>query len=82
VPFALSVTPAAEVSAGFGADALLVPETGRVFAGAGTRLICYCRDDGRWWRQWEHDLEAGGVWALARHGEMIVMGAELELGAW
>lgn len=65
-------------SAGFGADALLVPETGRVFAGAGTRLICYCRADGRWWRQWEREVEVG-FWGLARHGEMVVMDAELEL---
>lgn len=77
----LVVTLGYFASGGFGADALLVPETARVLVGGGNRMICYHREAGRWWRERERVVEVG-FWGLARHGEMILMEAELELAAW
>ncbi len=70
-----------DAGGGFGADALLVPETSRVFLGGGTRMICYAHAEGRWRRQWEREVEVG-FRGLARHGGTVVMSAELELAAW
>jgi hypothetical protein len=66
---------------GFSPGVLVVPETQRVFVGAGTRLLCYRTDDGRWVRQRQDDAEIG-FWGWRLHGEVVVMSAELELAAW
>lgn len=65
----------------FGAGAILVPETGRLFVAGGARAVCYHHDGGRWWRQWEREVEVM-VWGLARHGDHIVMSSELEVVVW
>ena len=63
----------------FHPGALLVPETGLLFIGAGERLLAY-RLDGpaRLWM----DTTDCGFWGWARHGDLIVLSAELELAAW
>jgi hypothetical protein len=47
--------------------------------GAGTRLLAYDLQNLR--RIWE-DAADTGFWRWKRHGEVIVMSAELELAAW
>lgn len=49
--------------------------------GAGTRLVCYRSDDGRWSRQWQDEADVG-FWRWRRHDDVVVMSAELELAAW
>ncbi|HEX8913440.1 MAG TPA: hypothetical protein VF796_13850 [Humisphaera sp.] len=64
---------------GFDPGVLLVPETGVLFVGAGTRLLAYALDGPR--RLWEDAADAG-FWGWARHGDVVLMSAELELAAW
>ncbi len=64
---------------GFEPGVLLVPEEDRLFVGAGIRLLAYDLESPR--RLWEDEADTG-FWGWARHGEVIVMSAELELAAW
>lgn len=64
---------------GFPVGVLLVPETDRLFVGAGTRLVAY--DLVQPCRLWIDEV-AAGFWFWSRHGSVILMGAELELSAW
>ena len=65
--------------AGFHPGALLVPETNLLFVGAGTRLLAYdLRGSHRLWE----DAADTGFWGWKRHGDVVVMSAELELAAW
>jgi hypothetical protein len=64
---------------GFHPGALLVPETGILFLGAGERLLAYELDGPR--RLWDDAGEAG-FWNWARYGEVVLMSAELEMAAW
>lgn len=64
---------------GFEPGVLLVHETNRLFIGAGERLLAY--DLGGPARLWE-DAADTGFWGWARHGETVLMSAELELAAW
>lgn len=66
---------------GFSPGVLVVPETQRVFVGAGTRLLCYRSDEGQSARQWRDDAGIGS-WGWRLHGDVVVMSAELELAAW
>lgn len=66
-------------SAGFHPGVFLVPETDLLFMGAGTRLLAYELRTPR--RLWEDAAEAG-FWGWRRHGDVVVMSAELELAAW
>ena len=70
-------SPTAE--GGFHPGALLVPETGVLFVGAGERLLAYELDSPR--KLWE-DVADVGFWGWARHHEVVLMSAELELAAW
>ena len=70
-----SPTPAA----GFFPGALLVPESGLLFVGAGERLLCYDLNAVK--RLWE-DTADTGFWCWSRHHDTILMSAELELAAW
>lgn len=67
--------------AGFGFEpgVILIPETKRLFIGAGTRLLAYDLEPIR--RIWE-DFAEFGFWGWARHKDTIVMSAELEMAAW
>jgi hypothetical protein len=66
---------------GFAPGVLLVPERRQLFVGAGTRLVAYQGRSGRWCRSWIDEAEFG-FWGWRRHGEVVVMSAELELAAW
>jgi hypothetical protein len=61
---------------------LLVPETGLVFIGAGTRIACYHHDGGAWRRQWLDTVAYPGFWGWRLHGDVVVMAGEIEMGAW
>jgi hypothetical protein len=66
---------------GFPPGVLIVPETEVAFIGAGTRLLCYRRAADQWVRLWE-DAADVGLWGWRRHGEVVVMSAEIEIAAW
>lgn len=66
-------------AAGFDPGVLLVSETRTLFIGAGVRLLAYTLDGPR--RLWEDDADTG-FWCWNRHGDHVVMSAELELAAW
>jgi hypothetical protein len=74
-----SFSPAGE---GFTPGVLVVPESERVFIGAGSRLLCYTRTAlRRWERQWRND-DLRWFWGWRQHGDLVVMSAETELSAW
>jgi hypothetical protein len=58
---------------------LLVPETNRLFVGAGTRLLCY--DIAKPARLWE-DAAEFGFWSWTQDGAEVFMAAELEFAAF
>jgi len=64
---------------GFHPGILLVPERDLLFVGAGTSLLAYKLSPVR--RLWD-DVAACGFWGWRRHGEIVLMSAELELAAW
>jgi hypothetical protein len=64
---------------GFDPGVLLIPETGVLFVGAGTRLLAYNLDGPE--RLWEDTAEVGFL-GWAQHGDVVLMSAELELAAW
>jgi hypothetical protein len=66
---------------GFSPGALIVPETGVVLIGAGTRLLCFRGGGGRWTRGWEDETDVG-FWGWRRVDDVVVMTAELEIAAW
>ncbi len=65
--------------AGFYPGVLLIPETQRLFIGAGERLLAYDLTEPK--RLWEDQADTGFC-GWARHGDFVVMSAELELAAW
>lgn len=65
---------------GFHPGVLLVPETMTLFVGAGESLRCYRLDDPPR-RLWTDGADTG-FWAWRRHGDRVLMSAELELAAW
>jgi hypothetical protein len=65
--------------AGFQPGAILLPETHLLLIGAGTRLLAYDVNARR--RLWE-DVADVGFWGWKRHGDIVVMSAEVELAAW
>ena len=67
------------IEAGFVPGALLVPEHEVLFLGAGTRLLAY--DLGGPNRLWLDEADTG-FWHWRRHGDLVIMSAELELAAW
>jgi hypothetical protein len=64
---------------GFDPGILLVPERDLLFVGAGTSLLAYKLSPVR--RLWEHVVDCG-FWGWRRHGDIVLMSAELELAAW
>ncbi len=65
--------------AGFHPGAIIVPETDLLMLGAGTRLLAYKLDPP--YLLWEDSADMG-FWGWERHGDTIVMAAELEMAAW
>jgi hypothetical protein len=65
--------------AGFHPGMLLVPERHLLFVGAGTSLLAYKLSPVQ--RLWE-DVADYGFWGWRRHGDIVLMSAELELAAW
>jgi hypothetical protein len=65
---------------GFEPGVAFVPETGVLFAGAGTRLLAYVLS-GQPERLWE-DYARCGFWHWSVHGSAVLMAAELEFAAW
>lgn len=57
----------------------IVPETEMLFIGAGERLLAYRLDVPE--LLWEDRTEFG-AWSWHRHGDVMVLSAELELAAW
>jgi hypothetical protein len=57
----------------------LVEETSRLFVGAGDRLLCYDLETPA--RLWEDSVMVG-FWFFCRHGDVLLMSAELELAAF
>jgi hypothetical protein len=78
-PFLVVAQSFSPAGAGFEPGALLAPDTGRLFVGAGDRLLAYdLQAPGRLWTDWA-DM---GFLGWARHGDTVVMSAELALAAW
>lgn len=65
--------------AGFHPGFMLLPEHQMLFVGAGTRLFAYGLAPPR--RLWSDEAEMG-FWGFRRHGEVVLMSAELALCAW
>jgi hypothetical protein len=78
-PFLVVAQKYSPATAGFSPGVLVVPETRRLFIGAGERLIAYDLDAPR--RLWE-DTADTGFWHWHQHGEVVLMSAELEFAAW
>ena len=78
-PFLIVAQSYSPAGVGFAPGVLLAPDTARLFVGAGERLLAYDLVDTR--RLWIDRADAG-FWGWARHGDVIVMSAELELAAW
>lgn len=57
----------------------LVEEGSRLFIGAGERILCYDLESVA--RIWE-DTADTAFWSWCRHGDVVVMSAEVELAAW
>jgi hypothetical protein len=67
------------VESGFHPGAILIAENHLLLLGAGTRLLAYdLRVPSRLWE----DVADVGFWRWKRHGDVVVMSAELELAAW
>ncbi len=65
--------------AGFDPGFLIVPETARLFVGAGTRILAY--DLSAPARLWEDKTDCG-FWHWGRHRGYVWMAAELEFAVW
>jgi hypothetical protein len=65
--------------AGFHPGIMLIPENHLLLIGAGERLLGYDLRNTR--RLWEDQADTG-FWHWARHENLILMSAELELAAW
>jgi hypothetical protein len=78
-PFLVVAQSFSPAGSGFEPGVLLVPETDRLFLGAGERILAYDLTTPR--RLWE-DSAIAGFWRWARHADVVVMSAELELAAW
>ena len=78
-PFLVVTLRYESAGGGFHPGALLIPETNTLFLGAGTRLLAYDLTSPA--RLWE-DYADAGFWRWERHGDTVLMCAELEISAW
>ncbi|WP_224249928.1 hypothetical protein [Hyalangium gracile] len=65
--------------AGFRPGVAFIEETGVLFIGAGDWAAAY--SVGPPMKLWEESVEAG-FWSWSRHGDVVLMSAELTLAAW
>ena len=65
--------------AGLDPAVLIAPDAHTLFVGAGRRVVGYRLDAPQ--RLFEHTVDAG-FWEWTRHGDVVLMAGELELGAW
>jgi L-alanine-DL-glutamate epimerase-like enolase superfamily enzyme len=78
-PFLVVVQRYSPAGCGFHPGILLVPETDRLFVGAGQRLLMYdLRQPARLWE----DGADTGFWFWSQYDDVVLMAAELELAAW
>lgn len=78
-PFLVVVQRYSPAGCGFHPGILLVPETDRLFLGAGQRLLGYdLRQPARLWE----DGADTGFWFWSQYDGVVLMAAELELAAW
>lgn len=66
-------------ASGFNPGVLVVPETSVVFVGAGTSILCFSLAPIT--RLARERVEVG-FWQWQRHGELVIMSAELEFSVW
>lgn len=78
-PFLVVAQNLSPAGAGFEPGVLLAPDTQRLFVGAGERLLAYDLAAPR--RLWVDQADTG-FWSWARHRDVVLMSAELELAAW
>jgi hypothetical protein len=78
-PFIVVVQRYSPAGYGFYPGLLLVPEAHRLFVGAGRRLLAY--DLSQPARLWEDQADCG-FWSWDRHGQVVLMAAELDMAAW
>lgn len=67
------------LSSGFNPGVLVVPETSVAFVGAGTSILCFSLAPIT--RLARERVEVG-FWQWQRHGELVIMSAELEFSVW
>lgn len=78
-PFLVVAQSFEPAGSGFAPGLLLAEDAARLFLGAGERLLAY--DLAKVERLWSDDARMG-FWRWARHRDVVVMSAELELAAW
>lgn len=66
---------------GFAPAVLVAEDAARVFVGAAQEARCYVLDATGWHLEWQRRTEVG-FWRWARHGDIVLMLAELEIVAW
>ena len=78
-PFLVVAQTFSPASAGFNPGAILIAETDLLMVGAETRLLAFSLSPPS--LLWEDDTSFG-FWGWERHGDIVVMAAELEMAAW
>ena len=78
-PFLVIAQTFSVASAGFDPGAILIAETDLLMIGAGTRLLAFNLNPPS--LLWEDDTICG-FWGWERHGDIVIMEAELEMAAW
>jgi hypothetical protein len=66
---------------GFAPGVLVVEDALHVFLGGGREVRCYALEEGTWRLEWLRQTDVG-FWRWARHGNIVLMLAELEIVAW
>lgn len=78
-PFLVITQQYEPAGGGFYPGALVIPETHRLFLGAGRRLLAY--DLSLPARLWEDEAEFG-FFSWSHYGDFVLMSAEIELAVW
>ena len=82
IPQVLVVEGAIEgAESGFAPGLLVAEDASRVFVGAGEEARCYVLAEGGWRLEWRRRTDIG-FWRWARHEDIVLMLAELEIIAW